>query len=50
MANKRAADQIMDAIKAMQEAFNASMADLDAGNVDGFHLVHQVTALDPDAE
>ena len=50
MRNKRAADQIMDALKAMQESFNASMALLDAGTVAGAHAALQVAALDPDAE
>ncbi len=50
MANKRAADQIMDAIKAMQESFNAAMVVLDTGSINGAMATFQVTALDPDAE
>ena len=50
MANRRAADQILDALIAMQEAFNASMDELDAGNVNGAHAGFAVDELDPDAE
>ena len=50
MANRRAADQIMDAITSMQSSFNDSMAALDAGSVAGAHAGFKVDVLDPDAE
>lgn len=50
MANRRAADQIMDAITTMQSQFNAALAVLDTGSINGAMAGFAVTALDPDAE
>lgn len=50
MRNKRAADQIMDALSEMQEQFNAALAQLDAGSINGAMAGFAVSELDPDAE
>jgi len=48
LADKPAADAVMDAISGMQEAMNASCALLDAGTVAGAHAVLKVTEINPD--
>ena len=48
LADKPAADAVMDAISGMQEAMNASLALLDAGSVAGVHAVLKVTEINPD--
>ena len=50
MANKRAADQIMDALTEIQEQFNAALAVLDTGTINGAMAGFAVSELDPDAE
>lgn len=49
MAHKNAADAILDAVSGLQAAMNASLAQLDLGNVNGAHAGFAVSAIDPDA-
>jgi len=49
LAHRRLADEIIDAIVALQESMNDSLAALDAGSVNGAHVGFKVSELDPDA-
>lgn len=48
LANRPLADTILTSIVEMQEAMNASLAALDAGDVNGEHAGFKVAVIDPD--
>lgn len=50
LSHRRLADEILDSIKAMQDAFNAALALLDAATVNGQAAALKVAVIDPDAE
>lgn len=49
LAHRSLANDLLDGMKALQDAFNSSLAALDAGTVNGGHAGFKVTAIDPDA-
>jgi hypothetical protein len=49
LAHKSLADDLLDAVAAVQAALNQSLVALDAGSVNGAHAGFKVVELDPDA-
>jgi hypothetical protein len=49
LAHKKLADALLSSIRAVQDAFNASLAQLDAGNVNGAHAALKIESIDPDS-
>ena len=49
LADKHLADQLMDALIGMQEAFNAALPLIDAGTINGSMAALKVSVLDPES-